>query len=717
MYPIKISIIFIFIFAELLFASDSNSQQIDQIFNMSLEELLSVKVTTAGKTPQAISEIPASTVILTRQEIESFGYSSLSDILQNITGLYMINDYSYDGVKFGVRGFWSGVANDNLIILVNNIPQTKNVASNHPLPEIPVPVEAIDRIEVVRGPMSVIYGSGAFFGAINIITNEETDPHFYSSTSIGTSNTHKFFASVNNKTETSSLSINAASFHTDGIDQPIDQLVSNVKSLRNWGITSEYTTGGKLQMKNKYLDINGTTKNIYYNFVLVETEQGMQYNIPAYGEGNSNTYIDYNITTGYKKHLTEKLNIDLKLSYFKDRAWFKYSFIDDNFYGLQQLESNAWDFTIDMFYKPNNKINITFGTLLKSILDAYNLYDIPSFNMPTFERTLATIPQDEEITLLAAFSQIEYKPTSRLMFVAGLRLEKSLKYEILADFNNKTNMHKQISSIIDRDTIEKIPRIAAIYNINNKHIMKLLFGKAINRPSFFQDYLQIRSDSDVLQPEKIETLEFNYQSVLHTNLTTSFSFFHNKLDNLITRVTEIDDTQNYYKSFSSNAGRFVTNGIELGITFTPLNNLYIQTSGSVQNTSDERPEFKDIKVAYSPQKLGYLKARYRINNQMTASILGQYVSSMEPYWDTEPDMHTPGQTSIGRIGQKTDGYFQASINFRYNNLFNKGYFINLNIYNLLDSEIRYPTFTNNRWADKGTLGYGREFMLTLGRKF
>ncbi len=717
MYPIKISIIFIFIFAEILFASDSNSQQIDQIFNMSLEELLSVKVTTAGKTPQAISEIPASTIILTRQEIESFGYTSLSEILQNITGLYMINDYSYDGVKFGVRGFWSGVANDNLIILVNNIPQTKNVASNHPLPEIPVPVEAIDRIEVVRGPMSVIYGSGAFFGAINIITNGETDPHFYSATSLGTSNTHNFFASVNNKTETSLLSINAASFHTDGIDQHIDQLVSNTKPLQNWGIKSDYTTGGKMQVNNKYLDISGTTNNIYYNLVLVETEQGMQYNIPAYGEGNLNSYIDYNITTGYKSHLTEKLNLDFKLSYFKDRAWFKYSFFDGNFYGLQQLESNAWDFTIDMFYKPNNKINITSGTLFKSILDAYNLYDIPSFNTPSFERTLTTIPKDEGITLLAAFSQIEYKPTHNLMFITGLRLEKTLKYEILADINNQTTMHKQLSSTIDRENIEFIPRIAAIYNLYNRHILKLLFGKAINRPSFFQDYLQLRAESDILQPEKIETIEFNYQSVLNSNLTTSFSIFHNKLDNLITRVTELDENTNYYQSYFSNAGRMITNGMELLITLDIYNNFYIQTSGSLQNTSDERAEFNDIKVAYSPQKLGYLKARYRINNQISASILGQYVSSMETYWDTEPDIHKPDQTPIGRIGQKTDGYFLTSINFRYNDLFNKGYFINMNIYNLLDSEIRYPTFTNNRWADKGTLGYGREFMLTLGRKF
>ena len=133
---------------------------------------MNIKISTAGKTLEKIGNIPASIVVITREEIETYGYMTLIEILENIPGLYAINDYSMFGAKFGVRGFWSGVTNDNMIILVNNVQQVFDLTSNYPLTEITVPVEAIDRIEVVRGPMSVVYGSGAFLGVINIITNE-----------------------------------------------------------------------------------------------------------------------------------------------------------------------------------------------------------------------------------------------------------------------------------------------------------------------------------------------------------------------------------------------------------------------------------------------------------------------------------------------------------------------------------------------------------------
>ena len=79
----------------------------------------------------------------------------------------MLNDY-WQNESYGVRGFWSKGWNDNVIIMVNGVDQISDYFNDYPLTTIAVPVEAIDKIEVVRGPMSVIYGSGAFFGAINI---------------------------------------------------------------------------------------------------------------------------------------------------------------------------------------------------------------------------------------------------------------------------------------------------------------------------------------------------------------------------------------------------------------------------------------------------------------------------------------------------------------------------------------------------------------------
>lgn len=177
----KAKSLFIFLVVLLLapaasrFSHAESDDDMKKYFEMSLEELMQVKVVTAARVPEKIAEIPAGVVLITGKDIETYGYATLTEILENIPGLYNIDDYTEFGPNFGVRGFWSGINNDNIIILVNGVPQVYNISSNYPLSGILVPVEAIERIEVIRGPMSVIYGSGAFFGVINIITNTVFD--------------------------------------------------------------------------------------------------------------------------------------------------------------------------------------------------------------------------------------------------------------------------------------------------------------------------------------------------------------------------------------------------------------------------------------------------------------------------------------------------------------------------------------------------------------
>ena len=158
-------------------ADDESSQLVDEdewIFDLPLEELVNVQIVSAAKTSEKIEEIPASVVLITREEIEYFGYATLAELLEHIPGLYQIDDYQ-EGSKLGVRGFWSGVTNQNIVVLVDGVKQVEDRDQTNPLNKIAVPVESIDRIEVVRGPLSVIYGAGAMFGVINIITNKPDD--------------------------------------------------------------------------------------------------------------------------------------------------------------------------------------------------------------------------------------------------------------------------------------------------------------------------------------------------------------------------------------------------------------------------------------------------------------------------------------------------------------------------------------------------------------
>lgn len=151
-----------------------SQQDVDSLIQkyrmLSIEELLDITVTTAGKKEETIENIPASVEVITREEIERFGYASLNEILLSMTAVYGIDQRDVAGMIYGIRGYWSSTAR-NVIVLINGVRQERLESDGAEYPAQYIPVESIDRIEVIKGPMSVIYGPGAFFGAINIITN------------------------------------------------------------------------------------------------------------------------------------------------------------------------------------------------------------------------------------------------------------------------------------------------------------------------------------------------------------------------------------------------------------------------------------------------------------------------------------------------------------------------------------------------------------------
>ena len=77
------------------------------ILNLSIEELLQLKINTAGKKEERIADIPASVVLITCERIEKQGYKTLEEISTNVPGMYMIDDYGWKGTKnYGVRVFF-----------------------------------------------------------------------------------------------------------------------------------------------------------------------------------------------------------------------------------------------------------------------------------------------------------------------------------------------------------------------------------------------------------------------------------------------------------------------------------------------------------------------------------------------------------------------------------------------------------------------------------
>lgn len=149
-----------------------NSSQAKGVGDLSLEELGNVTVYSASKHAQNVSDAPSSVTIVTADQIQKFGYRNLGDILRSVPGFYVTYDrnYSFLGVRgFGRLGDW----NSRVLILIDGHRSNNNTFAEAMLGnEFPVDVALIDRVEVVRGPSSSLYGSSAFFAVIKVITRK-----------------------------------------------------------------------------------------------------------------------------------------------------------------------------------------------------------------------------------------------------------------------------------------------------------------------------------------------------------------------------------------------------------------------------------------------------------------------------------------------------------------------------------------------------------------
>lgn len=156
----------------LLFAAPAAAQT-PNLGQLSIEDLMRIEVQRvfgASERLQPVTEAPSSVTIVTAREISRYGYRTLADILRSVRGFYVTDDRNYSYV--GVRGFSRpGDYSTRILVLVNGHRVNDAVYDQAPIGgDFGIDVAMFERVEIIRGPASSLYGTSAFFAVVNIIT-------------------------------------------------------------------------------------------------------------------------------------------------------------------------------------------------------------------------------------------------------------------------------------------------------------------------------------------------------------------------------------------------------------------------------------------------------------------------------------------------------------------------------------------------------------------
>jgi outer membrane receptor for ferrienterochelin and colicins len=528
-------------------ASDDFSQDLPSVWS-------------ASKYEQKVTKAPASISIVTADEIKKYGYRTFGQILASLRGFYNTNDrvYGYAGARgFGLPSDY----NSRLLLLVDGHRFNDSMFDAFDTSEgFPVDLDVIERIEVVRGPSSSLYGTSAVFGVINIITKRGRDQHGGNlKFSFGSNDTHKTTLSVGDRFNNGLEAFATGTFYDS---QGFNKLFYKEFASQNNGLSigNDGERDRKLMLKAAFGDLSFQGLHVNRHKDIPTAMFGAVFNNPNLNAHDQATFFELK----YDHTFENQLNVQSRVSFnhyrfegtlpqYRGRSFGPI----DNFTSL--VNSDWWRFEIEASKMLWDDHHVTVGGQYQDNFHQYQTY----FNADTKE---TGFEKNENTYQWALFIQDDYSITDELSLNAGVR------FDYYSIFGSTIN-----------------PRAALIYAPWQTTTFKLLYGEAFRAPNQSELHNTVGSilPNNDLQPEKLQTLEFIVEHYFTQQLRGEFNVFHTKIkDNIRSGPSTSTPSNTQYQ----NIGDVESVGVEAQIEHNWGEGFQGRLSYSWQNTFDEQTQ-------------------------------------------------------------------------------------------------------------------------------
>lgn len=203
-----------FALSQVGYAQEEQTEDENFMFEMTLEELLQVEVTTASNRAEKLNKAPATIIVITEQEINERGYLELYDVLHDLPGFDLSRAFGDDNYYAYVRGYRK-TTSDQMLLMIDGIIMN-HLYNNNMNGYAQYPLQNVKQIEIVYGPASAIYGPNAFTGVINLITKKEGESSVL--TSVGQNNTNIIDLHFSQKVDELSINMSGRLYQSAGPD-------------------------------------------------------------------------------------------------------------------------------------------------------------------------------------------------------------------------------------------------------------------------------------------------------------------------------------------------------------------------------------------------------------------------------------------------------------------------------------------------------------------
>jgi len=563
-------------FANTCFAQ-SDTVKSPGLEEMTLEQLMNIKITTASRTPQELDKAPATVIVVTREQITARGYQSLLDVMYDLPDI-KVDDKIYSGIRntFTVRGTQG---QEKFVLLLDGIRISSPSGEAMPIMEN-YPVNLAEQIEIMYGPASALYGADAVSGVINIITKSASSAKGIrvNASSVGGS-----YGYTNNSLLIAKKITDHASFMVSGqysYDQGVDysKLYKNDSSLS----VSSYHTGtinsiygpitpvkpiapkyeAPIQSYNIYaaLNIDGFTFSYFRNDFKVPS---------AYGNNTSNAI--------YNKDAFLRQSIDVACAAFKKSIGkitstttlirSEYNLLPSSNYrnlytnmepGYKYSTCSMMKVEQQLDFKASEKFNMIAGGSYEGYIsipqsaDLQNPVNSNDFIHGSYLGTKSYYRPDglpAQFYLLTfnnigTYLQLQYTPVKKINITLGGR------YDINSRYGNTFN-----------------PRLGLVYKPFRKTSIKLLYGTAFLAPTPSSSYVQYGSfytldsgktynsyflhlPNPKLKPITSRSIELSIKQYLTDNFSITLNGYYTGINGLHSFADDAQTTHLYNNMFN-----------------------------------------------------------------------------------------------------------------------------------------------------------------------